>query len=184
MCGLLRSPAFVQFICARMWGCRVLPATLPAPFSATLSLALSVYLHKCRVAGSASARTACPVCPTLRQSQSRHGSMSSLHPSPPRLPVSAPPTVWMNVYFLFPWCQTSLPFDFLSVLVVQGGAVCLPTPPSWFSCPKISYNQKNNAVILTEHSHMKLPKLTKTLFAFLALIQFYRLCNILNGELL
>ena len=47
--------------------------------------------------------------------------------SPPLLPV------WMNVYFLFPWCWTSLPFDFLSVLVVRGGAVCLPTPPSWFS---------------------------------------------------
>ena len=25
-----------------------------------------------------------------------------------------------------------LPFNFLSVLVVRGGAVCLPTPPSWF----------------------------------------------------
>ena len=24
-------------------------------------------------------------------------------------------------------------FDSLSVLVVRGGAVCLPTPPSWFS---------------------------------------------------
>ena len=48
-------------------------------------------------------------------------------PSPPFLPV------WMNVYFLFPWCRTSLPFDFLSVLVVRGGSVCLPMPPSWFS---------------------------------------------------
>ena len=47
--------------------------------------------------------------------------------SPPLLPV------WMNVYFLSPWCQTSVPFDFLSVLGVQGGTVCLPTPPSWFS---------------------------------------------------
>ena len=33
-----------RFICGRMWGRRVLPATLPAPFSATLSPALSVYL--------------------------------------------------------------------------------------------------------------------------------------------
>ena len=32
------------FICARMWGRGVLPAALPAPFSATLSPALSVYL--------------------------------------------------------------------------------------------------------------------------------------------
>ena len=43
--------------------------------------------------------------------------------------------VWMNVYFLFPWFWTSLPFHFLSVLVVRGGAVCIPTPPSWFSGP-------------------------------------------------
>ena len=32
------------FIYARMWGCGVLPAALCAPFSATLSPALSVYL--------------------------------------------------------------------------------------------------------------------------------------------
>ena len=30
-------------------------------------------------------------------------------------------------------CRTSLQFDFLSVLVVRGGVVCLPMPPSWFS---------------------------------------------------
>ena len=41
----------------------------------------------------------------------------------------------MNIYFLFPWCRTPLPFDSLSVLVVRGGAVCLSTPPSWFSPP-------------------------------------------------
>ena len=33
-----------QFINVRVWGCGVLPAALPAPFSATLSPALSVYL--------------------------------------------------------------------------------------------------------------------------------------------
>ena len=95
------------------------PSALPAPFSATLSPALSVYLRECGAAGSASGRTACPVCPTLRQSWSRHGNASPLHPgcpSPPHL------LVWMNVYFLFLWCWTSLPFDFLSVLVVRGGA--------------------------------------------------------------
>ena len=32
------------FICAQVWGHGVLPSTLPAPFSTTLSLALSVYL--------------------------------------------------------------------------------------------------------------------------------------------
>ena len=36
--------SFVRFICARMWGHVVLPTALPAPFSATLSPALSVYL--------------------------------------------------------------------------------------------------------------------------------------------
>ena len=69
------------FICARMWGCRVLPAALPAPFSATLSLALLVYLHQCGAAGSASGQTVCPIRPTLRQSRSRHGHSSPLHPA-------------------------------------------------------------------------------------------------------
>ena len=128
--SLLRSPLFVWFICAGMWGCGVLPAALPAPFSATPRPALSVYLCECGAAGSASGQTACPVSPTLSQSGSRQGNVSPLCPgclSPPLLPI------WMNVYFLFPWCRTSLPFDFLSVLVVRGGAVCLPMPPSWFS---------------------------------------------------
>ena len=34
-----------------------------------------------RAAGSASGQTACPVCPTLRQFQSRHGHASPLRPS-------------------------------------------------------------------------------------------------------
>ena len=49
------------------------------------------------------------------------------------VPVSAPPTGLDECEFLFPWCRIPLPFDSLSVLVVRGGAVCLPTPPSWFS---------------------------------------------------
>ena len=130
MRGLLCSPPFVWFICGRMWCPGVLPAALPAPFSATLSPALWVYLCKCGAAGSASARTACAICPTLRQSQSRHSHASPLHPSCRSLPLLP---VWMNVYFLFPWCWSPLLFDSLSVLVVRGGAVCLPTPPSWFS---------------------------------------------------
>ena len=44
MHSLLCSPPFVQFICAQMWGLGLLPAALPAPFSTTLSRALSVYL--------------------------------------------------------------------------------------------------------------------------------------------
>ena len=73
-------PPFVRFICGRIWCRRVLPAALPAPLSATLSPALWVYLRRCGAAGSASARTACAICPTLRQSQSRHSHASPLHP--------------------------------------------------------------------------------------------------------
>ena len=80
MRGLLRSPPLVRFICGRMWCRGVLPAALPAPFPATLSLALWVYLCKCGATGSASAQTACAIYPTLRPSQSRHGSVSPLHP--------------------------------------------------------------------------------------------------------
>ena len=90
---------------------------------------LGLSVCECGAAGSASGQTACPDCPTLHQSQSRHGHASPLHPSCPSPPLLL---VWMNVYFLFPWCQTSLLFNFPSVLVVRGGAVCPPTPPSWF----------------------------------------------------
>ena len=78
--SLLCCPLFIRFICGRMWCRKVLPATLPAPLSATLSPALWVYLCKHGAAGSASARTACAICPTLRQSQSRHSHATPLHP--------------------------------------------------------------------------------------------------------
>ena len=51
------------------------------------------------------------------------GQPRQLESSLPRLRSPPLPPVWMNVYFLSPGCWTSLPFDFLSVLVVQGGAV-------------------------------------------------------------
>ena len=47
--------------------------------------------------------------------------------SPPLLPV------WMNVHFFISLVSDFLAVNFLSVLVVRGSAVCLPTPPSWFS---------------------------------------------------
>ena len=86
-------------------------------------------VRECWASGSASGQTARPIRPTLRQSRSHHSHVSPLCPGCPSAPLLP---VWMNVYFLFPWCRTSLLFDFLSVLVVRGGAVCLPTPPSWF----------------------------------------------------
>ena len=93
---------------------------------------LGLSVCECGATGSASGQTACPVPPTLRQSRSRHGNASPFCPGCPSLHLLP---VWMNVYFLSPWCRTSLPFDFLSVLVVRGGAVCLPTLPSWFFHP-------------------------------------------------
>ena len=75
-------------------------------------------MRKCGVSGSASGQTVCPVCPTLRQSRSCHSNASPLHRGCLSLPLLP---VWMNVSFLSTWCWTSLPFDFLSVLVVQGG---------------------------------------------------------------
>ena len=44
-CAVCFAPChWSRFICAQVWGLGVLPASLPALFSATLSLALSVYL--------------------------------------------------------------------------------------------------------------------------------------------
>ena len=77
-----------RFICVRVWGRGVLPAALPAPFSATLSPALSVYLRERGAAGSASGQTACPVGPTLRQSRSPTAMRALSAP----VPVSTPPT--------------------------------------------------------------------------------------------
>ena len=128
--GLLCSPPFILVYLCTSVGPRCATHSSACPVlrhSESGPLGLSVC--ECGAAGSASGQTACHVCPTLRQSRSCHGHASPLCPGcqcPPLLPV------WMNGYFLFPWCQTSLPLDFLSVLVVRGGAVCLPTLPSWF----------------------------------------------------
>ena len=130
-CPVLRhSESSPLGLSAQMWGRGVLPATLPAPFSATLSPALSVYL--CVNVGPQGLLVVRLPAPLVPHSTSLGPSratrvLSARCPSPPLLPV------WMNVYFVFPWCCTPLPFDFLSVLVVRGGTVCLPTPPSWFS---------------------------------------------------
>ena len=81
LCGLLCSLPFVRFICARVWGHGVLPTALPALLSATLeSGPLSLSVCECGVTGSASARTAGAVRPTLCQSQSRHSHRSPLQP--------------------------------------------------------------------------------------------------------
>ena len=109
------------------------PPALPAPFSATLSPALLVYL--CANAGPQGLLVV--RLPALFIPDS-----ASLVPTRPR--ESSPPwcsslpllPVWMDVSFLSTCCRISLLFNFLSVLVVRGGAVCLPTLPSWFSPPQ------------------------------------------------
>ena len=79
--------------------------------------------------GSAGGQIVCPFRPTLLQSRSRHGHASPLHPG-----ARLCPSYWSGCMFLFYLLGVGLPSpsDFLSVLVVRGGAVCLPTPPSWF----------------------------------------------------
>ena len=89
MLSLLHSPPFARFICVQMWGRWVLSTALPAPFSATLSPALSIYLRECGATGSASDQTACPIRPILQQFVPPWPRESS----PPWLPISAPPTV-------------------------------------------------------------------------------------------
>ena len=80
-CAVFFAPCHLSGLsvleCGAAWGATRRSA---APFSATLSPALSVYLHHCGAAGSASARTACPFRPTLHQSRSHHGNSSPLHP--------------------------------------------------------------------------------------------------------
>ena len=57
---------------------------------------LGLSVCECGVAGSASAQTACPVCPTLRQSQSCPGHVSPLHPG-----ARLRPSYWSGGMFLF-----------------------------------------------------------------------------------
>ena len=107
MCSLLRSPPFAQFICVRMWGPRVLPTALPAPFSATLSLALLVYL--CANVGSQGLPVVRLPAPFVPHSASLgHATATRVLSAP--VPVSAPPTGLDECLFFI-----SLVSDFLAV---------------------------------------------------------------------
>ena len=97
----------------------------------------SLSMCECGAAGSARGRTASPVRSTIHQ---------SLGLAPwPQVPACLRPSYQSGLMFLLYLlgCWTSMWLDFLSVLVVfcfkivvvlllvvQGGAVCLPTPPS------------------------------------------------------
>ena len=104
MRGLLHSPPFLPvYLCASV-GPRGATCSSACPRSESGPLGLSA--HECGAAGSASGQTACPVRPTLRQSQSCQGHLSPLRP----VPVSAPPTGLDGSLFFI-----SLVSDFLAV---------------------------------------------------------------------
>ena len=105
--GLFRSPPFVWFICARMWGRGVLPAALPAPFSATLSLALLVYL--CANVGPQGLLVLRLPVPFVPHSASLSPATATRVLST-RVPVSAPPTSLDECLF-----SISLVLDFLAL---------------------------------------------------------------------
>ena len=89
MCGVLCSPPFVCFMCARMWGHRVLPTALPALLSATLCPALSVY--QCANVGPQGLLVVRLPAPFVPHSASLGPATATQVLSAP-VPVSAPPT--------------------------------------------------------------------------------------------
>ena len=90
-----------------MWGRWVLPAALPAPFSTTLSPALSVYL--CTNVGPQGLLVVGLPAPFVPHSTSLGPAMAKRVLST-QVPVSAPPT-GLDVCFFF----ISLVSDFLAV---------------------------------------------------------------------
>ena len=109
------------------WG--LLEVALPALFvpqsAKSLGLVLPVYLCGCKCGATGS------TTPFIPHSTSLWVPLWQGESSPP---IFAPPMGLDECFFFYLLgCRTSLLFDFLSVLVVRGGVVCLPMPPSWFS---------------------------------------------------
>ena len=107
MHGLLLSPPFVRFISLLMWGRWVLPAALPAPFSATLSPALSVYL--CRNVGPKGLLVVRLPAPFVPHSTSL-GPATAMRVLSLPVPISAPATS-LDVCFPFIYLVS----DFLAI---------------------------------------------------------------------
>ena len=107
MHSLLCSPPFVWFIYVRMWGRGVLPAALPAPFSATLSPALSVYL--CANVGPQGLLLVRLPALFVPHSASL-GLVTATRVLSAPVPISAPPA-WLDVCFFFIY----LVLDFLAL---------------------------------------------------------------------
>ena len=99
-----------------MWGCGVLLAALPTPFSATLSPALSVYLYA--NVGLRGLLVVILPAPFIPHSASLGPTMATRVLSAP-VPVSSPPT-GLDVCFFFIYLVS----DFLAVLFsVSSGCV-------------------------------------------------------------
>ena len=79
--GLLCSLTFVRvYLCANV-GLRGATCRSACPaLCHSESGPLSLSVRECGATGSASGQTACPICPILHQSRSRHGHVSPLHP--------------------------------------------------------------------------------------------------------
>ena len=109
--------------------------------SPTVCPGLSV--HECGATGSASCRTACPVRSTMRHlAESPAVALPQVLSA--WLPISAPPThldecfffnslgvglPYSSIFWQF-WLFFVFKFVVVLVLVVRGGTVCLPMPPS------------------------------------------------------
>ena len=96
-----------RFICAQVWGRGVLPTAPPAPFSATLSLALSGYL--CANVGPQGLLVVILPAPFVPHSASLGPALATRVLSAPAA-VSAPPT-GLDVCFFFIYLVS----DFLAV---------------------------------------------------------------------
>ena len=129
-CMVCFAPRRSSGLSARMWGCGVLPTALPAPLSATLSLALSVYL--CANVGWQGLLVLGLPAPFVPHSASL-GPATATQVLSTSMPVSAPPTSLDECFFFI-----SLVLDAPAVrFSVSSGcarrhSVSL-SPPSWFS---------------------------------------------------
>ena len=94
-----------------MWGRGVLPAALPAPFSTTLSPALSVYL--CANVGTQGLLVVRLPAPFVPHSASL-GPASATQDLSAQVPVSAPPT-GLDVCFFFIYLVSDFPVVRFSV---------------------------------------------------------------------
>ena len=132
MHGPLRSLQFVWLMYARMWGRGVPPATLPAPFPATLSPALSVYL--CVNVGPQGLLVVRLPAPFVPHSASL-GPATAMRVLSAPVPVSAPPTSLDECLFFISLVSDFLAFRFSvsSGCARRRGVSTYATPPSWFS---------------------------------------------------